>query len=315
MIASRIVSVVNLPDEAAVPFGDRYIYVDPHGPDMLHTLREAQPRVLLCSANTIVLDAAMLAQLPDSIAAIATYSVGHEHIDLAAAEQRGLAVFNTPDVLTDAVADAAMLLLLGATRRATESIALVRSGTWTGWTPRQLNGWGLQGRCLGILGMGGIGRQVAKRAQAFGMEISYTNRRVASDAPDCTFVPDFFDLAAQSDALVLACPSTADTRGIVDARLLARARPHCVLVNIGRGNLVDDDALIAALEAGRIYAAGLDVFNNEPAFDRRYLALPNVFMLPHIGSSTLETRRAMAETLIQAIAAWEAGETPPNRLV
>lgn len=311
---ARIVSVVDLPDEVAALFGPRYRHIDARSPDAMARIAAAAPDVLLCSAGTIRIDAETIPQFPPSVRAVATYSVGFDHIDLAAAKTHGLAVFNTPDVLADSVADAALLLMLGAARRATESIALIRSGAWAGWSPRQLNGIELRGRRLGILGMGGIGRRIARRARAFGMEIGYTNRRAAEDAEGAEFVPDFRALVRRSDILVLACPSTAETRRILGAEALEGADPGLIVVNVGRGDLVDDEALISALAEGRIYAAGLDVFDGEPAFDPRYLDLPNVFMLPHIGSSTMTARIAMGAALVDALRDWEAGRRPRNQI-
>ncbi len=249
------------------------------------------------------MDAIRIAALAPSLRAIATYSVGTDHIDVAAAAARNIAVFNTPDVLSDAVAEVAMLLLLGAARRVTESIDLIRSGRWSGWTARQLNGSELVGKQLGILGLGSIGRRIAMRAEAFGMRVAYTNRTVAAPqvAGNATFVPDVEDLLRISNALVLACPLTDQTRGFLDARRLAMCQPGIVVVNIGRGDLVMDSALIEALTTGQVGAAGLDVFSGEPRFDRSYLSLPNVFMLPHIGSSTVETRRRMGIALIDSL--------------
>jgi lactate dehydrogenase-like 2-hydroxyacid dehydrogenase len=262
------------------------------------------------------LDAAGMARLPASVRAVGTYSVGLDHLDLAAAEARGLAVFNTPGVLAASVADAAMLLILGAARRATESIDLIRGRRWKGWSPLQLNGVELAGKRLGVLGMGGIGLPIAARARAFGMEIAYSNRRpLAEDlAAGATFIADAGALVEAADVLVLAAPSTPETRGFLNAERLARARPSLIVVNVGRGDLVDDDALIAALSEGRIFGAGLDVFAGEPNLDPRYFDLPNVFMLPHIGSSTMEARVRMAEALATGVAAWREGHRPPNQV-
>jgi len=272
---------------------------------------------IICSPGSLKFNDAMLSRLSPTVRALATYSVGHEHIDLPACKAAGIAVFNTPDVLADSVADAALLLILGAARRITESVALIRSGAWTGWTPTQLNGTELRGKTLGILGMGTIGQRAADRARSFGMSIIYTNRRrlPANLERDARFVADAHGLAMQSDFLLLACPSTAETRHIINRALLGRARPTMILVNVGRGDLVDDDALLDALIGRRIAGAALDVFDGEPRFDRRYLEIPGVFMLPHIGSSTIEARLGMGRSLVEALRSWTAGGTPPNRLV
>lgn len=260
------------------------------------------------------LTAAAIAALPPGVRAIATYSVGTDHIDRAALAARGIAVLNTPDVLSLAVAELAVFLALGAARRATESLALVRSGEWQGWTPTQLIGIELGGRQAGIVGMGRIGREIAKRLQALGLRIGYHNRRRLPPELEngARHHASLDSLLADSDLVVLALPAGPQTDGLIDAARIARMKPGAILVNIARGSLVDDDALIAALASGYLRAAGLDVFRNEPKLDQRYLALPNAFLMPHAGSSTLEARQAMGETLIGGLLALARGETPQN---
>lgn len=255
--------------------------------------------------------------LPRSLRAIGTYSVGYDHIDVAAAAGRGLPVFNTPDVLTDAVAEIGLFLMLGAARRATESIDLIRGRRWTGWTATQLIGTELTGKALGILGMGRIGRGIAERARAFGMTIHYHNRnRLPPDLEaGAIYHDDFAAMAGASDVLMIAAHSHAETRGYLNAARIAQLKPGAIVCNIARGELIDDDALIAALQSGRVRAAGLDVFAGEPRLDPRYYDLPNLFMLPHIGSSTIETRRRMGAALITGFLTWAAGGTPANRVV
>ena len=264
----------------------------------------------------VQMDSGRIASLPESVRAIATYSVGTDHIDLEAARARGLAVFNTPGVLADSVAENAIFLMLGAARRGTESINLIRERSWTGWSPRQLVGVQLSGRKLGILGMGDIGLRVAARAEALGMEILYSNRRppLAGQPWAAGYRETAIDLVRESDVLLLACPSTHETRGIVDAALLAEAKSEMILVNIARGDLVVDEDLISALAGRKIWAAALDVFAGEPNLDSRYFELPNVFMVPHIGSSTIEARLGMGRILIDALLGWRRGETVPNQV-
>ena len=254
--------------------------------------------------------------LPASVRVLATYSVGTDHIDLAAARARGLAVFNTPGVLADSVAENAIFLMLGAARRATEAIDLLRQRAWHGWQPGQLVGRQVSGRTVGIFGMGDIGRRIAQRARAFGMKILYCNRRPLAPelAAGAEYRPSLEALARDVDILVLACPATEETRGIVNAELLAQARPGLILVNIARGDLVVDRALIDALQAGHVYAAGLDVFAGEPAIHPEYFDLKNVFMVPHIGSATVEARLGMGQILIDAIRGWQRGEIASNRV-
>jgi glyoxylate reductase len=264
----------------------------------------------------VVMGAEQIEKLPSSLRALATYSVGTDHIDLAAAGRRGIAVFNTPGVLADSVAENALFLMLGAARRATESIDLIRGRAWPGWSPEQLVGVQLAGRTLGILGMGDIGLRVASRAGALGMEILYCNRRRLAEAESggADYRLDAQSLIRDSDVLLLACPSTDETRGILNAALLEDAKPELIVVNIARGDLVDDRALIAALRERRVWAAGLDVFAGEPNLDPDYFELPNVFMLPHIGSSTFEARVGMGQILIDALSRWSAGLPVANRV-
>lgn len=263
------------------------------------------------------IDAALIGALPDHVRVIATLSLGHEHIALEAARERGIAVLGAPDVLSDAVADLAMLLLLGAARRAWEGLQLLYSGKWVGWTPTQLLGRDVHGGRLGILGMGRIGRAIAHRAgRGFGMRVHYHNRsRLAPDLEDgATFHPTAASLFEVSDFLMLVAPANAGTRGILGPAAIERLPQGAVVVNVARGGLVDDEALIAALRSGRVGAAGLDVFNNEPAIHPDYLTLPNVFLQPHQGSSTFGTRVRMAQALLDSVEAFLAGEAVHNRL-
>ncbi len=263
------------------------------------------------------IDAALIAALPASVRFLGTYSVGFDHIDLAAAQQRGIAVLYTPDVLTDAVAETAMLLMLGAMRRATESIDLLRSRRWQGWTPVQLPGKQLTRKRLGVFGMGRIGRAIATRARAFGMEIHYHNtRRLPPELElGAQFHATVENFLSHSQVLLLACPLNAQTQYFLNAARIAQLPQAAVVVNIARGVVIDDDALIPALQSGRIAAAGLDVFSNEPNIDPRYYALPNAFILPHIGSSTLEAREAMACVLLDGVEALRSGVPASNRLI
>ena len=263
------------------------------------------------------LDAAAIDSLPDTIRVLATFSVGYEHIDLKAAAARGLRVCNTPGVLTAATADLTLLLILAATRRAREGQNLMYSGTWSGLRPTQLLGAQITGKRLGIVGMGRIGSAVATRARAFGMEVFYHNRRPTADGTDAgaTYVPSLGELLSQSDVLSLHCPLTPETKGILNTQSIEQLPDGAIVVNTARGPLVDDDALITALLSGKISAAGLDVYANEPSLDQRYLAIDNVFLLPHLGSATLETRTAMGMLAIDGIDAVLAGRELLHPLV
>lgn len=261
------------------------------------------------------LDAARIASLPARVRVLANFGAGTSHIDLDAARVRALAVTNTPDVLTDATADIAMLLLLGAARRAGEGEALMRARAWTGWTPTHMLGTHLGGRRLGIFGMGRIGRATAARASAFGMEIHYYGRGARDDLPfAATFHADPDAFLRVCDCISLHAPLTPATQGWLNADRIARLPPGAIVVNTGRGELVDDDALIAALRSGHVAAAGLDVFRGEPAFDPRYAALPNSFLLPHLGSATNETRTAMGMRALDNLDAFFAGHEPGDRV-
>ncbi len=273
----------------------------------------ADADALLLSARKR-LDCKTVDALSDRLKAVATYSVGLDHVDCAALARRGIALVNTPDVLSAAVAETAVLLALGAMRRATESIQLIRSGYWAGWTPTQLIGTELAGKTAGIFGMGRIGRAIASRLRGMGMSIAYHNRSrlPAADENGADYCESPEQLLPVSDLLVLACPSSPETRGFLNAARIAQLPAWAFVVNIARVDVVDDDALIAALTAGRMRAAGLDVFNNEPDLDPRYYNLPNVFMLPHIGSSTIEARIQMGDILINGLLALKREEVPPN---
>ena len=262
------------------------------------------------------IDADLIAALPDSIRIISTFSVGYDHIDIAAAKARGIAVTNTPDVLTDATAEIALLLMLGAARNATSSIATLREGKWRNWAPTGMLGTELTGKRLGILGLGRIGRATAHRARAFGMEIHYHNRtRLSADIEaGAIYHDDIAGLFGVSDVLSIHCASTPETRGLINRETIALLPKGAIVVNTARGDIVDDDALIEALASGRLAAAGLDVFNNEPNFHPGYLNLSNAFLLPHLGSATLETRNAMGFRALDNLDAFFAGR-PPGDLV
>jgi glyoxylate reductase len=270
----------------------------------------------LIVATTHRLDRSVLETLSKSVRIIGTYSVGTDHIDLAAATALSIAVLNTPDVLSEAVAEVGMFLMIGAARRATESIDLIRSGQWRGWTPTQLPGVQLAGKRLGIVGMGRIGRALARRASAFGMSVHYHNRRRLSAAEEAGTVyrPTLGELLEISQFLALTCPATPDTVGLIDAAAIAALPPGAVIVNTARGNVVRDEALIDALRSGQVLAAGLDVFDHEPRVDHRYFGLPNVIMTPHIGSSTLEARELMAHMLVEGVRQFLQGIVPDNRV-
>lgn len=258
----------------------------------------------------------VLRQLSPTLRYVATLSVGYDHIDTATAHELGIKVLHTPDVLSGACAEIALMLILNACRRGYEADQMVRSGAWTGWAPTQLLGHGLVGKRLLIFGMGRIGREIAQRAAAFGMEIHYHNRRPlpAEQALGARYHANLDDALGIADVLVVAAPGSPELKGFINHERLARLPRHAVVVNISRGDLIDDDALIAALSSGSVFAAGLDVFANEPNIDPRYRTLPNVFLSPHIGSATFETRDAMGRLLIDGLNTLYDGGTPANLL-
>ena len=264
------------------------------------------------------LDKKTIAALPASVQAILTLSVGTDHIDLAAAEARGLAVLTTPGAVTDATAEIGMLLLLGAARRAHEASRHLRAGEWDSWSPTQFVGREITGQPLGILGMGRIGQSVAARARGFDMRVHYHNRnRLTPELEgNAIYYNDRDEFLAASVFLMLCAPSTQETRGFINEKTIAQLPDGAIVVNIARGDLVDDDALIGALASGKLAAAGLDVFNGEPAnVDRRYFDLPNVFMVPHIGSAARAARTEMGMMLLDGFEALRAGEAVANRVV
>jgi lactate dehydrogenase-like 2-hydroxyacid dehydrogenase len=278
--------------------------------------QHAAGAVALIVWTTEVVNADVIAALPDTVKVIATVSAGFEHIDIAAARARGVRVTNAPDVLTDATADIALLLILGATRRASEGERMMRSNNWKGLRPIRFLGSQITGKRLGLVGMGRIGVATAKRAQACGMQVLYHNRREAPPGTieNAIFVPRLEDLLPKSDVLSLHCPLTPETRGILNAENIALLPKGAVVVNTARGGLIDDEALISALKSGHLYAAGLDVYANEPAFDQRYRTLENVFLLPHVGSGTVETRTAMGMLAIDNVEAVLTGREPRHPL-
>jgi len=250
------------------------------------------------------------------VRAIATFSVGYDHIDVEAAKARGIIVTNTPDVLTNATADVALLCLLGAARRQCESTAVLRGKRWGRWDATSLLGVHMTGKRLGILGMGRIGRAVAKRARAFDMEIHYSNRsQLAPELEEgAIFHHNPEDMLPLSQFLSINCPSTLETRHYLNAARIALLPNGAVVVNTARGDIVDDDALIEAAKSGKVSGVGLDVYEGEPTFNQGYLDLPNAFLLPHIGSATVDTRDAMGFRALDNLDAVFAGGEPKDKL-
>jgi lactate dehydrogenase-like 2-hydroxyacid dehydrogenase len=245
---------------------------------------------------------------------IGNYGAGFEHIDLDAAHEGGVVVTNTPDVLTDATADIAMTLILMTTRRAGEGERELRAGEWTGWRPTHLLGRSLRGKVLGLVGYGRIARAVAERARAFGMQVAIHSRSRAEDVPAEAYHATLESLLRVADVVSLHAPGGVATRHMIDAAALAAMKREAVLVNTGRGTLIDEAALAAALKTGVIAAAGLDVYEREPVVEVELIGLPNVVLLPHLGSATLETRIAMGMRVADNLDAFFAGREPFDRV-
>jgi len=246
---------------------------------------------------------------------LANFGVGYNHIDAAACRARGVTVSNTPGAVTDATADIAMTLILMACRRAGEGERLVRSGLWQGWHPTQMLGLHVTGRKLGVIGMGRIGQAVARRCHyGFGMEVGYFNRSEKALEHPAIRIDSLTDLAGWADILVVATPATPDTHHLVGAEVLGAMQPHGVLVNIARGDIVDETALIATLQAGRIGAAGLDVYEHEPEVPEALLAQQNAVLLPHLGTAALDVRENMGAMAVENLRAYFAGEEVPNQV-
>ncbi|MGB3808872.1 MAG: D-glycerate dehydrogenase [Parvibaculum sp.] len=316
-MAPKLLITRRLPPDAEVRAARDYL-VENNRDDSLwnnaQLIAHAAGKDALLVTVTDKLDADTINRLPPTVKIIASFSVGTDHISLEAANARGIAVTNTPDVLTDATADIALLLILGAARGAAAGTAAIREATWANWAPTGMLGISLTGKRLGILGMGRIGRAVARRARAFGMEVHYHNRHKVEGEGEAIWHASLDKLLAVSDILSVHCASTPQTRGLLNAKTLARLPKGAIVVNTARGDIIDDDALIDALSSGQIAAVGLDVFNNEPNIDPRYRTLPNAFLLPHLGSATLETRNAMGFRALDNLDDFFAGRRPRDAL-
>ena len=274
---------------------------------------------VLVPTVTDTIDASIIAAAPPRLKLIASYGAGVNHIDLAAAKAKGIMVTNTPGVFTDDTADLTMALILNVPRRLGEGHRAMRNGEWSGWSPTGMLGHRIGGKTLGIIGLGRIGEAVAMRAKAFGMNIIYNKRsRLPASVEDelgVTFEPDIDRLVARSDIITLHCPLTADTDKIINADRIAHMKPNAYVINSSRGELIDEDALIEALQSGRIAGAGLDVYTHEPAVDSRFLSIANAVLLPHLGSATFEGREASGERVITNIRVWADGHRPPDQVL
>lgn len=287
-----------------------------HRDELVAAMRDCD---VLVPTVTDTIDAAMLAEAGDRLGLIANFGAGIEHIDLAAARARKIIVTNTPGVFTDDTADITMALIVSVARRLTEGLRLLEEGSWTGWAPSMLLGHRLGGKRLAIVGMGRIGQAVAHRARAFGLLVSYHNRhRLPASIENmfsASWEPDLDRLVAEADILSLHCPATPETHHILNAGRIAAMKPSAYVINTARGELIDEEALIAALAGRRLGGAGLDVFVHEPAIDPRLLSLPNMVALPHLGSATIEGRDESGQRVIANIRFWSDGHRPPDQVL
>lgn len=274
---------------------------------------------VLVPTITDEIDAALINGAGDQLKMIANFGAGVDHIDVDAAVARGIIVTNTPGVLTEDTADLGMALILAVSRRIVEGAQVVAEGKFEGWTPTWMCGRKLWGKRLGIVGMGRIGQALARRAKAFGMQVHYHNRKAVSPRIEeelgATWWDDLDEMLARMDVISLNCPATRDTHHLLSAERLARLQPHAILINTARGELIDEAALSDAVARRSLYGVGLDVFENEPAIHPGLIGNPNVVLLPHLGSATLEARQDMGDRVILNVMTYQNGHRPPDRVI
>ena len=284
--------------------------------DLAAALQRAE---VLIPTITDHLDAELIAGAGDQLKMIANFGAGVDHIDIDAAVGRGIIVTNTPGVLTEDTADLTMSLILGVSRRIVEGANVVAAGQFQGWSPTWMCGRKLWGKRLGIVGMGRIGQALARRAKAFGMQVHYHNRKPVSDMIaeelGATWWDDLDQMLARMDVISLNCPATKDTHHILSAERIARLQPHAILVNTARGELIDEAALVEALDRRALFGVGLDVFEHEPAVHPGLMGRANVVLLPHLGSATIEARQDMGDRVIANIMTYQNGHRPPDRVI
>ena len=282
----------------------------------------------MATANVLVptltdkIDASLIAEAGENLKLIANFGNGVDHIDIAAAMQRGITVTNTPGVLTEDTADMTMALILSVARRVVEGAKVIPGGEWAGWSPTWMLGHRITGKRLGIVGMGRIGQALARRARAFGLSIHYHNRRkvapAIADQLEATYWDSLDQMLARMDILSINCPHTPATYHLLSARRLKMLRPHAIVVNTARGEIIDESALTRMLEAGEIAGAGLDVFEHEPAVSNKLMKLARagkVTLLPHMGSATVEGRIDTGEKVIINVKTFLDGHRPPDRVL
>jgi glyoxylate reductase len=284
--------------------------------ELISAMRRAD---VLAPTITDRIDAEAIAEAGDRLKLIANFGAGFDHIDVAAANARGVVVTNTPGVLTEDAADLTVALMLAVGRRLVEGANVIQSGGFTGWSPTWMLGRRITHKRLGIIGMGRIGQAVARRARAFGLQIHYHNRKPVSsriaEELEATYWESLDQMLARTDIISVNCPHTPATYHLLSARRLKLLQPHAIVVNTARGEIIDESALADLLSRGAIAGAGLDVFEFEPAVNPRLLKLPNTVLLPHMGSATVEGRIDMGEKVIINIKTWMDGHRPPDRVI
>jgi glyoxylate reductase len=298
---------------------DARLNIDDHPMSQQELIEAAKSADVLVPTVTDRIDSGVLSQAGPNLRLIASFGTGVDHIDLKTARQRGITVTNTPGVLTEDTADMTMALILAVSRRVVEGERLVRSGTWTGWSPTHMLGHRLWGKRLGIVGMGRIGQALARRARGFGLSVHYHNRRQVAEEIEEELEATYWDsldqMLARMDIVSINCPHTPATFHLLNARRLKLLQPQCTIVNTSRGEVIDENAMTRMLQKGELAGAGLDVFEHEPAVNPKLLELDNVVLLPHMGSATIEGRIAMGEKVIINAKTFVDGHTPPDRVL
>lgn len=318
----RVIVTRELPDSVHDRMGELFDVV-PNLTDRAFTRDDLIAAMADCDVLvptvTDQIDAEMIAGAPERLKMLASFGAGVDHIDLAAARARKILVTNTPGVFTEDTADMTMALILSVPRRLAEGEKLMRSGKWEGWKPSGMLGHCIGGKTLGIIGMGRIGQAVARRASGFGLSIVYHNRRqlpsTVEESLNVSYVAELDELIRTCDIITIHCPRTPETHELINADRIAMMKPTAYFINTARGDLIDENALIEALQNGRIGGAGLDVYAREPAVDKRLLTLKNVVLLPHMGSATFEGREASGERVIANIRVWADGHRPPDQVL
>ena len=298
---------------------DTRLNQDDHAFSHEELVEAVQTADVLVPTVTDRIDSSVLARAGDQLRLIAQFGAGVDNIDVQSAVQRGITVTNTPGVLTDDTADVTMALILAVPRRLHEGAQVMDQGRFDGWTPTWMMGRRLAGKRLGIIGMGRIGQAVARRAQAFGLQVHYHNRKPVSprteELLEATYWDSLDQMLARMDIVSINCPHTPATFHLMNARRIDLLKPEAFLINTARGEVIDEAALARALKSGKLAGAGLDVFEREPAVNEELLGLPNVLLLPHMGSATIEGRTEMGEKVIINIKTFADGHRPPDRVI